>query len=447
MPGLALLASALALAVPATAPAQVFLASQSHPPFTIGPLFVRATVTPRLGPVDVDILWSLVMPSDRSAADLEQDLFLLWPGDVAGNHGLGQPDPALSRYVEERGFTAIDAGRLPLFAQKLFQMEGDGELEPIRGGAPYVTFVRLGGPLGLTAPATYIRIPWTPHLANRTRLMNLRFAAPTLVKPRQASWLENAFWGQRYLVALSFSDVRPRGLFPMYFEHRDRVVRLAEDPSQLMLNFADADHVKIDQVSPPSSSRKLSETRESTEVVSLFLDRSEGITPQVLTVQFGYFSGWRSWAPVLIPFVFFVLGNLAAPLLRVAGERVGRTLSSRFQLARPSTASAAQDTGVVLPRETLKRIVPGETTADEVLRLCGPEAEVHEDLAAPEHRTLVYRGRHVVPQRRPIIGWLARVSRWDVEHHEVEIRLERSVVRDVQARVRRARLSHPDTPR
>jgi hypothetical protein len=51
----------------------------------------------------------------------------------------------------------------------------------------------------------------------------------------------------------------------------------------------------------------------------------------------------------------------------------------------------------------------------------------------------------VVPRRRQVLGWLATVLHWDVEEHEVEIELERDVVRDVQARVRRSRLESPET--
>ena len=40
--------------------------------------------------------------------------------------------------------------------------------------------------------------------------------------------------------------------------------------------------------------------------------------------------------------------------------------------------------------------------------------------------------------------WLATVSRWDAEHYEVEITLDREVVQDVQARVRRTHLETPD---
>ena len=69
--------------------------------------------------------------------------------------------------------------------------------------------------------------------------------------------------------------------------------------------------------------------------------------------------------------------------------------------------------------------------------------EIAERLTTPEQRTLIYRGHHVVPQRRPIFAWLARVTRWDVEDQEIEITVEREVVRDVQVRVRRARLAEP----
>ena len=278
---------------------------------------------------------------------------------------------------------------------------------------------------------------------NRARLMDLRFAAKGMIAARHASWVEEVFRGERFLISLSFNDVRQRALFPLYFEHRDRMVRLAEDPSQLMVNFADAGHVKIDSVTPPATRRHLSETLESTEVVSLFLDRSEGISPQVLTVQFGYFSGWRAWAPVIIPALFFLLGNLAGPLIRFLGARTARSLRTHFHIGRLRSALRGQDSGVVIPRETLARIVPGKTTYDQVIALCGPEMEIAERLTTPEQRTLIYRGHHVVPQRRPIFAWLARVTRWDVEDQEIEITVEREVVRDVQVRVRRARLAEP----
>lgn len=436
-----LILAALLAAAPAGASAQVFLAERPHPEFTIGPLFVRGAVTPGQSAMRVELLWSLVIPATRSAADIEQDLFLLWPGEVTGP---GAIDEGLSRFVEERGFTVLGAGRLELVSRNLFQMDSDVPPTPVPGGAPYVTFVRAGGVLGLTAPVALIRIPWTPYQVNRARLMELAFSVRNVVRPRQATWVENVFWGPRHLVTLSFHDVRQRGLFPLYFERRDHVVRLAEDPSQLLLEFRNAERVKIEQVTPPGSRRQLSETSDSTEVVSLFLDRSEGLTPQVLTVQFGYFTGWRAWAPVVIPTAFFVLGNLAAPLIRVMGERTARFVRTRLSVARPRAGSMAEDRGVVIPAETLARLVPGTTTEAEVRRLCGDEAEVVERRGTLDERTLVYRGRHLVPDRRPLLGWLAHVSRWTVEDHEVAISMVGGLVSDVQARVRRAQRSSPD---
>jgi hypothetical protein len=220
----ALIAALLLAASPVTAGAQVFLASRPNPDFMVGPLFVRVAVNPELG-VTLDVLWSLMIPPNKSGGAVAQDLYLLWPNSV-GTSTEGAPDPALAAYVTARGFTPIKEGRLPLFAQSLYRGE-EVPPEPVKGGAPFVTFVRLGGPLGLTAPVTYVRIPWTPRLANRTWLMDLRMEVTDLVKRRNATWIEDLFWGPRYSLALTFNDVRPRALFPIYFEHRDRVIRLA----------------------------------------------------------------------------------------------------------------------------------------------------------------------------------------------------------------------------
>ncbi|MGH7267472.1 MAG: hypothetical protein ACREMB_21845, partial [Candidatus Rokuibacteriota bacterium] len=168
------LATLLSGLAPGAAHAQLFLASRPNPAFTIGPLFVRASVGPELGPVTVEVLWSLVFPPGQEAGAAAQDLYLVWPAAVAGDAGLGPPEPELARYVEARGAAVIDEGRAPLLAQSLQQISRDQPPEPVPGGAPFVTFVRQGGPLGLTAPATYIRIPSTPKLASRDWQMNLR---------------------------------------------------------------------------------------------------------------------------------------------------------------------------------------------------------------------------------------------------------------------------------
>jgi hypothetical protein len=423
--------------------AQVFLASRPNPQFSVGPVSIRADVTSGLGPVDVRVLWSLVVPAGRSPAAIEQDLYLLWPGLVDGDTVPGAPDAGLATFVRARGFSVVHEGRLPLAARQLYGDRDRRRPQPIPGGAPFVSYVRETGALERSPAATWIRIPWTPLLVNRTYLVELRMRLPRLVRERRASALENFVWGHRYSLALSFGDVRTRAAFPVYFEHRDRVIRLGEDPSQLVLTFADSDHLKIHEVAPATSRRQSGEARAHTEVVSLYLDPSEGLRPQVLSVQFGYFTGWTSWAPVIFAGIFFLLGNIAGPLVATLARRVGARFAGRIHFGRRG-APAPRQTGALIPRETLARIEPGVTTEDEVRRLCGPDPEEHEALAAPERRVFVYRGRRTVPRRRRGFGWVATVSGWDVEHHEVEIALERGIVQDVQARVRRTHLAQPD---
>jgi len=446
-PSRVLLAAVLALLPAAVADAQVFIATRPNPEFTIGPLFVRAGVSPALGPITVDVLWGLVVPPTLSPAALEQDLYLLWPSEVVPDKTAGAPDPALAAYVTGRGYTVIAEGRARLFAQALYQMDANVPPEPLPGGAPFVTVVRETGPLGLTSPATWMRIPWNPRMVNRAWLMQVSLVTRGLVKPKPATWVEHTLWGQRHRFALSFNEVRQRVVFPLYVEHRNRVVRLADDPAQLIVNFTDLDRLKIDELSPSSARRQVSETLESTETVTLFLDTTDAIVPQTLSVQFGYFSGLQQWAPILIPILFFVAGNVVAVVIRVVTERFSKRWIGRLHVGSARKEAPARESGVVLSRETLARIVPGRTTHDEVLRSCGSEVDEHESRGAPGRRTLIYQGERVVPQRRPIFGWLATVSYWALEHHEIEIDLEDNVVTDVRVRLRRSRLTSPDATR
>jgi hypothetical protein len=442
--GPAALLASLLLAGPASA--QVFLASRPAPPFEVGPLVLRAAVGPALGPTELELLWSLVVTPGASPDAVSQDLFLLWPGAVRGAPGLGEPDRELARYLESRGLAVIDEGRVPLLSQALQELSGARPAEALPGGAPFATFVTVGGPLGLSAPATYVRIPWHPRLPSRDWLMTLRLTVPDLVRPKTAGWLERVFAGRRHVLALGFHDVRSRAVFPLYLEHRDRVVRLADQPSELVVDFGAASRLKIDAVSPATSVRRASETREDTEVVSHFLDPSEGLNAQLLTVQFTYFSGVQAWAPVLIPTLFFVLGNLAGVLVRTVGERVGRVLAGRVRFGPPGPEGGRLQTGVLVPRDVLARLVPGATTYGEVVRLLGPEAEQRETLGAPPRRALVYRGRRVVPHGRRMLRWLTTVHEWDVEEHTVEVAFDGDRLSDVKAEVRRTRRSAAARP-
>ncbi|HZF05211.1 MAG TPA: hypothetical protein VE932_12855 [Patescibacteria group bacterium] len=439
---LALATTLLLVALPAIAHAQVFLASKPHPAFEIGPLFVRASVTPELGPIQVDVTWSVSVPANRTVADLEQDMTLLWPGGLVHDHK-AERDATLVKYVTDHGFKVVDGGRVEMFAIDQFGPPGRRR-QPIDGGAVFVSYIRDSETLGPSAPATLIRIPWDPRVVNRAFLMRISMKAKDLIKPKSGTWLEHTLWGNRYRLTLSFSEVRQRAIFPLYLANRDRVIRLSEDPAQMMVDFADNERLKIDEMAPASARRAPSETRKKTDTVSVFLDRSEGLIPQTLAVQFGYFSGLQSWAPVLIPLAIFAAGNVGGVLLRNVAERLGKRWAGRVGFWSARAEDRTRETGVLLDRDTLAKIRPGTTTYEQVLELCGRTVEERTSpLGAPDRRTLVYRGRRIVPRRRRVAGLLATVTHWDVEDHEVEIVLEHDVVRDVQAHVRRSRLMEP----
>jgi len=439
---LALAALLLSLgALPGIAHAQMFIASRPHPGFEIGPLFIRATITPALTPVQIDITWSISVPANRTAGDLEQPITLLWPGGLV-HDGADERDPALTKYVTERGFKVVDGGRVEMFAIDQFGPPGRRR-QPIAGGAAFVSYVRESETLGPSAPGTLIRIPWDPRVANRAFLMRLSMKSKDIVKPKAGTWLEHTLWGDRYRLTLSFGEVRQRAIFPIYLENRDRMIRLSEDPAQMLADFSDNERLKIDEMAPGSARRVPSETRKKTDSVSVFLDRSEGLTPQTLAVQFGYFSGLQSWAPVLVPLAIFAAGNIGGVLLRTLAERLSKRWSGRVGFWREHGEEATRQTGVVLDRETLAKITPGTTTYEQVLELCGRTVEERQTLNDPNRRTLVYRGRRIVPRRRRVAGLLATVTHWDVEEHETEIVLEQGVVRDVKAHVRRARHLEP----
>ncbi|HUM18314.1 MAG TPA: hypothetical protein VL086_21665 [Candidatus Nitrosotalea sp.] len=427
---------------PVSVRAQLFVAARPDPPFTVGPLQIRATVREGPGPVPVVVAFSLQLAPDRKPGDAAQDLYLLWPGEVVNDSPERKPDAALLRYVTDQGFDVIGEGWVGLAARNL---SDDGRLEPLAPGASFVTFVQTGA-LGLSPPATFIRIPWTPRLVDRSWLIEISMRTAGLIKPLRIGWVERLVRGIHYRVAVGFHEVRDRPLFPMYFAHRDRVVRLADAPAELVVQFPQSDRLKIDEVYPPSSIRRLSETLESTEVVSLFLDRSEGLTPQQLAVQFGYFSRTQTLMLVAAPILFFALGQAMGPLLGRGLARAVEAAAARVQLGSWRAGGRDRHQGVIVPREVFERIAPGKATREDVLRLCGTEVERQERFQGSGRTTLIYRGRRLVPEAHRVFGWLSTVRHWDVERHEVRIELEGDLVRDVQAEVRRYRLG-PEEPR
>lgn len=428
-------ALAVLLAVlPARAGGQVFFGSQPRSGLTVTPLFIVAGVAPDARDVPIEVMFSVLIPPGKSALDLEQDVYLLWPGEVvaatAGPAGIALPADVAAQV------TTVREGRVRLEAKRNYESIADSE--PAADGAPFITVVRPGGPLGMSPAATYIRVPWNPRLANQAWLMSVQFTAKNALAPKTTTWLGRLVAGPRSLLALGFNDVGSPAVFAMYYWQRDNVLPVVS-PARLVANFAAADRLAIDGMFPPAARREPSPSLPATEIVSLFLTSTEGLTPQVLRVEFGYFSRLQSWGPILIPALFFALGNGAGVLARNLFEAVYRRLAGRFQLGRRRTSAAGVDIGPVIPRERLAEIVPGETTYEDVLRMCGAEVEEREDLATPRRKALVYRGRREVPHRRWAWSWLAAVDRWDVERHEVEITLDDNVVRDIQVRVGRTR--------
>lgn len=433
------LVALLLCAAPDVARGQVFIASRPDPDFHIGPLFVSASVKPAdLGaakvPVTVTVAWSLVLPPRRKAVDVAQDLYLMWPAEVAGTPGAAAADPALVRSLSEVGFQVKESGRLRLQGRSRTDMGTSAGFVGL-GEAPFATFVRAGGPAAARG-AAFIRIPWKPEMASLDWLVRLELPIRDLIVTRRVSWIEETFWGSRHDLTLAFGDVGGVSLYPLYFGARNRVIPLARDFSMLQVSFADASHLKVDELIPATATRRMSETRAETETFRLPLTASESLAPQQLKIRFSYFSGRLPWRPILISALLLGLGNLTGPLFLALARRIARTLRTRIHVGRP--AGGGRQSGTIPPRDALERVRPGETTYADVLRLFGPQAEEQERLLSGGTRTLVYRGQRVVPRRRRSFGWLATVSHWDVEDHEVQIDFDQDLVRDVQARIRRS---------
>jgi hypothetical protein len=442
-------AAALALLIlgrwPRDLHAQAFIASHPHPEFGIGPLFVSVSVgkddvRPAHRPVALTVSWSLVPPPNRRAADIAQDLFLLWPGEVAGTVGADGADPALVRHVRALGFQVKEHGRLRLSARARSQIGTSAEVRTL-GEAPFVTFVTDGGSARPASGATYIRIPWAPESVSLDWLVRLEMPVRDVIVPKPVSWIEDMFWGRWYTITLGFGDLGSVALYPLYFGVRDRVIPLARDFSMLVIEFADAQHLRVDELVPPSASRRTSERRDNGEMISLALAASQGLVPQLVKVHFTYAPRRVPARPLLISAFLVVLGSIMRRLSTPVMSWIGRTLRAHVLLSRAPDAGRYR--GMTPPPQVLDRIRPGETTYEDVLRLCGPGVEEQVRLPARETQALVYRGQRVVPHRWWSLGWFATVRYWDVEDHEVEITFERNRVRDIKARVRRLRLSDP----
>ena len=398
-----------ALVMPALGHAQVFLASRPHPDFMIGPLFVVASVSPGTPDVTVNLSWSLTTGPITKKTDIEQDLYLLWPSEIVERTAAGHAEPQLIREVESRGLTVVSNGRLLLRRRDRLQLGTTALGEPIAVAPSYVNFTRPGGQGGIV---TYIKIPWTPTLADQLSIVTLVLPLRGLIVPRAGTWLEDLFFGRRQVITIGFGDLGPPvlGLFALYYERRDRIVHLARDYSLVIANFGDSDHLKIEETSPATAVRRQSRVRAGGEVVALTLLPSHDVATQSLRVQYHYFTGRINWRPIVISAVILLVTNFAGVLMLSA--EVGRRIRRRRRARRRFAAAAAAANGGP-SRETLVNLVPVGTRYDDVVSRFGRPDEEHERVAPPGRRTLLYRSHN------------------NGVHHEVAIELDDDRVREI----------------
>jgi len=415
--------------------AQVFLSSSPHPDFAVAPLFVSVSIDKTPAPAHLTIFWSLTRSASSAQAPPEH-LLLLVPFAIAESGKRGESAPDLAAFVQTRGFSIERQGAVPLVARNRAEMGTGKPAQPI-AAAPYVTFFRESPARGRGRSASLLRIPWSSHLASPDWLVGLDMTVAELVRKKPTSWYEDIFWGPRYVASVSFGDLRNTALYPLYFEQRDHVVAIGRDFSMLSINFADADHLRIDQLTPATANRQASESRRNTETISVPIQGGEGIAPQVVRVNYTYFTGRFEWRPIVISLLFLIIGNITGPILMPLVRRLWRGLTTRVHVG----AEPARQRGVIVDGATLGRLRPGESTYDDVVRLFGADYEEHrqQQLAGDARRTLRYRGQRLVPYRSWHVGRFAHVRRWDLEMHEVDVELHDDRVADVQARVRRAK--------
>src|SRR5262249_18701608 len=221
-------------------------------------------------------------------------------------------------------------------------------------------------------------------------------AVTTLVLPlrghvtaKPASWIAETFWGRRWIVTVGFGDlgspVMP--LYSLYFDQRDRVVRLAREFSQVIVSFNDSDHLLIDAIEPASATRRPSRVRTGSELVSLVLTPAEGITPQNLKVQFSYFTGRIAWRPILVSIGVLLLSNVAGAVM------FGREMFGLVRARRRAGAAASRLRAEWLTGDAQAAALVGSASDRDIVARWGPPDEEHERLSTPGRRTMVYRAR------------------------------------------------------
>ena len=236
-----------------------------------------------------------------------------------------------------------------------------------------------------------------------------------LVTPKPASWIAETFWGRRWILTAGYGDlgspVMP--LYSIYFERRERVLRLAPGFSQVIASFSDSDHLLIDNIEPPAATRRPSRIRAGSEVVALVLNPVEGIAPQNLQVQFSYFAGRIAWRPIVVSLVLLLLTNIAGAIM------FGREMFGVMRTRRRAKAAAERLRAEWTTGDHQAAALVGSATYDDIVARWGPPDEDRERLSRPGQRTIVYRARK------------------KAQAHEVTIELTDGRVTEIERRVYR----------
>ena len=143
---------------------------------------------------------------------------------------------------------------------------------------------------------------------------------------------------------------------------------------------------------------------------------------------------------VAAPLLIFALGQAMGPLLGRGLLRLIDAVAARVQLGAWRDGRDPR-AGVILAREVLERIVPGKTTLDEVIRLCGaPGGAAGAVPGLRAHDPHLPRAAGSCRSPAGSSAGCPTVRHWDVERQEVRIEIEGDTVRDVRADIRRYRL-------
>ena len=154
-------------------------------------------------------------------------------------------------------------------------------------------------------------------------------------------------------------------------------------------------------------------------------------------MNYGYFTGGFEWRPIVISLLFLLVGNITGPVIVPLLKRLWRHLRARVDVG----SDPARERGAIVDGAALAKLRPGESTVEDVFRVCGTNYEEHrqQHLPGEVRRVLRYRGERLVPHRSWRVGKVSHVRHWDMESHEVDVEIQNDRVADVQTRVRRAR--------